>query len=134
MNMRLSSLTSILVVAGICLVASIAPLAALGPPPSDAPAAATDAMTPYRTTAGEILKAFKAGDIDTAKAKGRAIQKAWDSEQKDLKAKSPEAWKACDKAMDAFVKPIIHQADPDPAKVQTAYDDFIATLNDAAKS
>jgi hypothetical protein len=84
--------------------------------------------------AEEILKAFKAGDMDTAKAKGREIQKAWDSEQKKLKSRAPEVRKAVDRAMDAFVKPIIKQADPDPAKVQAAYDDYIAKLDIAAKS
>jgi hypothetical protein len=129
--MRFSSLAAVLVAAGICCVASAAPLAALAPPQSDAP---TDAMTPYRTTAKDILKAFKAGNMDTAKAKGREIQKAWDSEQKKLKSRAPDAWKAVDHAMDLFVKPIIHEANPDPAKVQTAYDGFIAKLDAAAKS
>jgi hypothetical protein len=116
------------------LIASIGSVAALAPPQSDESAAATDSMTPYRTTAKEILKAFKAGNMDAAKAKGREIQKAWDSEQKALKARAPSAWKAVDHAMDAFVKPIIHEAAPDPAKVQAAYDDFIAKLDAAAKS
>jgi hypothetical protein len=134
MNMRFSSLAAVLVVAGICSIANTAVLAAPGPPQSDPPAAATDAMTPYRTMAEDILKAFKAGNMDAAKAKGREIQKAWDSEQKGLKAKSPKIWKATDRAMDAFVKPIIKKTDPDPAKVQSAYDDYIAKLNTAAKS
>lgn len=131
MFMRLCRLAFVFVAAGICSVASAAPLA---PPQSDVSAAATDSMTPYRTMAEDILKAFKTGDMDTAKAKGRAIQKAWDSEQKALKAKSRETWKAADAAMDAFVKPIIKQTDLDPAKVQAAYDDYIAKLDAAAKS
>jgi hypothetical protein len=131
MFMRLSRLASVFVVAAICSMASATPLA---PPESDASAAAADSMTPYRTMAADILKAFKTGDLDTAKAKGRAIQKAWDSEQKALKARSPETWKAADAAMDAFVKPIIKQTDPDPAKVQAAYEDFIAKLDAAAKA
>ncbi len=134
MFMRLSRLASVFVTAGICLVASAAPLAALAPPPSDESAEATDSMTPYRTMAKDILKAFKADDMDTAKAKSREIQKAWDSEQKALKERDHETWKAADVAMDVFVKPILKHAELDPAKVQAAYEDFIAKLDAAAKA
>jgi hypothetical protein len=131
---RISRLAAVFLAAGICAAASAAPLAALAPPMSDESAAATDSMTSYRTTAEEILKAFKAGNVDAAKAKGREIQKAWDSEQKELKARAHEAWKAADHAMDLFVKPIINEAHPDPAAVEAAYDNFIAKLDAAAKS
>jgi hypothetical protein len=97
-------------------------------------AAPTDSMTPYRTTAAEILSAFKAGNMDTAIAKSKEIQKAWDSEQKALKGRAEDVWKAADHAMDLFVKPIIKDANLDPAKVQAAYDAYISTLDAAAKS
>jgi hypothetical protein len=96
-------------------------------------AAPTDTMTPYRTTAEEILKAFKAGNMDAAITKSKEIQKAWDGEQKALKARAKDVWKAADHAMDLFVKPIIKDANLDPAKVQAAYDAYISTLDAAAK-
>jgi hypothetical protein len=96
----------------------------------------TDDMTPYRTMAKDILTAFKTGDMETAKAKSKEIQKAWDHEQKALKSRAPDKWKAADKAMDGLVKPILWKgllkAKPDPAKVQTAYNAYIATLDAAA--
>ena len=92
----------------------------------------TDEMTPYRVMAGDILNAYKAGDMTTAKAKSKEIQKVWDHGQKALKSRSPEKWKAADKAMDGFVKPILRKAKLDPAKVQTAYEDYIAKLDAAA--
>jgi hypothetical protein len=97
-------------------------------------AAPTDSMTPYRTTAAEILNAFKAGNMDAAKSKSKEIQKAWDGEQKALKARAEDVWKAADHAMDLFVKPIIKDDDLDAAKVQAAYDAYISTLDAAAKS
>jgi hypothetical protein len=96
--------------------------------------APTDSMTPYRTTAAEILNAFKAGNMDTAIAKSKEIQKAWDGEQKALKDRAKDVWKAADHAMDLFVKPIIKDDNLDPAKVQAAYDAYISTLDAAAKS
>ncbi len=118
-------LLTILLAAGffavaICSIASAA---------SDA---ATDDMTSYRTMAKDILTAFKAGDMETAKAKSKEIQKVWDHGQKDLKSRSPEKWKAADKAMDGFVKPILRKAKLDPTKVQTAYEDYMAKLDAAA--
>lgn len=98
-----------------------------------ATAQTNDRMTPYRTMAADALTAFKAGDMATAKAKSRELEKAWDSQQKDLKAKSPEVWKSVDDAMDAFIKPLMKGGSPDAAKVQAAYDDFIAKLDAAAK-
>lgn len=133
MFMRLSRLHTVLVIAGIFLVASAAPLAAPASPPSEESAAATDAMTPYRTMATEVLKAFKADDMPTAQAKAKELQKAWDSGQKDLNSRSHDAWKAVDKAMDVFIKPIIKKAELDAATVQAAYKDFIAKLDAAAK-
>jgi hypothetical protein len=44
-----------------------------------------------------------------------------------------DLWGQIDKAMDAFIKPVQGKS-PDPAKVQTAYDTFIAKLQLAVKS
>jgi hypothetical protein len=58
---------------------------------------------------------------------------AWDIREKALQKKSPDVWGQIDKAMDAFVKPLQDKA-PDPAKVQTSYDTFMAKLQLAVKS
>jgi len=90
-------------------------------------AAADDNMTPYRNMAADTLTAFKAHDTTTAKKKARELEVAWDSQQKALQKKSPDVWGQIDKAMDAFIKPMQGKS-PDPDKIQTAYDAFIAKL------
>jgi hypothetical protein len=95
--------------------------------------AADDNMTPYRTLAADTLKAFKAHDMPTAKKKARELEVAWDTREKALQKKSPDLWGQIDKAMDAFIKPMQDKS-PDPAKVQMAYDTFIAKLQLAVKS
>ena len=97
-------------------------------------AAADDNMTPYRKLAADTLTAFKAADMPTAKKKARELEVAWDTREKALQKKSPDRWGQIDKAMDAFIKPVMQGRLPDPAKVQTAYDTFIAKLQLAVKS
>ena len=92
-----------------------------------------DNMTPYRTLAADTLKAFQAHDMPTAKKKARELEVAWDSGEKALQKKSPDLWGQIDKAMDGFIKPLQGKS-PDPAKVQAAYDTFIAKLQLAVKS
>ena len=99
--------------------------------PAGAPAA-DDNMTPYRKLATDTLLAFKAHDIPTVKKKARELEVAWDTQEKALKKKSPDLWGQIDMAMDAFIKPA-QEKSPDPAKVQTAYDTFIAKLQLAVK-
>lgn len=93
----------------------------------------TDSMTHYRELAAAALTAFKAGDMATAKTKARDLEKAWDGEQKALKASAPDVWKSVDDAMDAFIKPLMKGGSPDAASVQSTYDAFIAKLDAAAK-
>jgi hypothetical protein len=95
--------------------------------PAAGVAAADDNMTPYRKLAADTLQAFKAHDMPTAKKKARELEAAWDTREKALQKKSPDLWGEIDKAMDAFIKPVQGKS-PDPAKVQTAYDTFIAKL------
>ena len=102
-------------------------------PPAAGAVAADDNMTPYRTLAAETLKAFKAQDVPTAKKKARELEVAWDTREKALQKKSPDLWGQIDKAMDAFIKPMQDKS-PDPVKVQTAYDIFIAKLQLAVNS
>lgn len=124
------------------MIVTAAVIALSGPvstPVSAAPipvptAQTTDSMTPYRTMATDALKAFKAGDMATAKAKSSELEKAWDTQQKALRSKSPAVWKSVDDAMDVFIKPLMKGGKLDAAKVQSAYDDFIAKLDAAAKN
>ena len=100
-------------------------------PVAGAPAA-DDNMTPYRKLATETLQAFKAHDMPTAKKKARELEVAWDTREKALQKKSPDLWGQIDQAMDVFIKPMQDKS-PDPAKVQMAYDTFIAKLQLAVK-
>ena len=96
-------------------------------------ASADDNMTPYRTLAADTMTAFKAHDMSTAKKKARELEKAWDDGEKALEKKSPDLWTQIDKAMDVFVKPVMNDKSPDAAKVQAAYDTFIAKLQLAVR-
>jgi hypothetical protein len=95
-------------------------------------AAVDDNMTPYRKLATDALNAFQAHDIPTAKKKARQLEVAWDTNEKTLRKKSPDVWGQIDKAMDEFIKPL--GKSPDPAKVQAAYDAYIAKLQLAVQS
>ena len=95
--------------------------------------AGEDNMSPYRKLATDTLQAFKAHDFPTAKKKARELEVAWDTREKALEKKSPDLWGQIDKAMDAFIKPMKEKS-PDPAKVQTAYDTFLAKLQLAVQS
>ena len=116
-----------LTVCGTIALSAQEPKAAPGVPAAD------DNMTPYRKLAADTLTAFKAHDMSTAKKKARELEVAWDTREKALQKKSPDLWGQIDKAMDAFIKPVQGKP-PDPAKVQTAYDTFIAKLQLAVKS
>ena len=95
--------------------------------------AADDNMTPYRMLAADTLTAFKAHDAPTTKKKARELETAWDTNEKALQKKNPDLWGQIDKAMDAFIKPVQGKS-PDPAKVEMAYDAFIAKLQLAVGS
>jgi len=108
--------------------------AAQEPKPAAGAVVPDDNMTPYRKLAADTLTAFKAHDMPTAKKKARELEVAWDKGEKTLEKKSPDVWGQIDKAMDAFIKPVMHDKSPDAAKVQTTYDAFIAKLQLAIKS
>jgi hypothetical protein len=97
--------------------------------PSASAVAADDSMQLYRQLAAETLAAFQTHDMSTARKKARELEVTWDSREKALQKKSPDLWGQIDKAMDAFIKPVMKDKAPDPAKVQTAYDTYIATLH-----
>jgi len=129
-NMKSSIGTAMLVVLTVC---GSMP-SAQEPKPAASAAAAQDNMTPYRNLAADTLQAFKANDMPTAKKKARELEVAWDKNEKALQKKSPDLWEQIDKAMDGFIKPVMKDKSPDPAKVQTAYDTFIAKLQLAVKT
>jgi hypothetical protein len=91
-----------------------------------------DNMTPYRNLATDTLTAFKANDLAAARKKAKALETAWDKNEKALQKKSPDIWGQIDKAMDDFIKPLSVKS-PDAGKVQAAYDAFIAKLQLAVK-
>jgi carbonic anhydrase len=102
--------------------------------PAAAAVAADNNMTPYRNLAADTLTAFKAHDMATAKKKARELEVAWDTREKTLQKKSPDLWGQIDKAMDAFIKPVMQGKSLDPATVETAYNTYIAKLQLAVKS
>src|SRR5205814_6920415 len=84
-------------------------VSAESPRPVNRPAiapAVDDNMTPYRKLASDTLEAFKARDLATARRNGKALETAWDKNEKALQKSSPEVWKEIDKAMDDFIKPL----------------------------
>lgn len=93
---------------------------------------ADDNMTPYRKMATDALTAFKAHDLAGAKKKAKALETAWDDDQKALKKQAPDVWDQIDKAMDDFIKPLQGKA-PDAEKIQAAYDVFIDKLRLAVR-
>jgi hypothetical protein len=104
------------------------------PPVGQSTPAADNNMTPYRNLAADILTTFKAHDMATAKKKARELEVAWDTREKTLQKKSPDLWGQIDKAMDAFIKPVMQDKSLDPATVETAYNTYIAKLQLAVKS
>src|SRR3954465_15710810 len=110
MNLRTSQATA--AVAAVILLA-VSAFASAAVRPTAAAVQTADSMTSYRTMATDALTAFKAGAKAAAKTKSRDLAKAWDGQQKDLKAKSPTVWKSVDDAMDAFIKPLMKGGSPD---------------------
>ena len=96
--------------------------------------AADDNMTPYRKLATETLQAFMSHDRTAAKTKARELEVAWDTHEKALQKKSPDLWGQIDRAMDGFIKPVLQGKSPDPAKIQAAYDTYLAKLQLAINS
>jgi len=54
--------------------------------------------------------------------------------KKRCKRNPPDLWGQIDKAMDAFIKPVMQDKSTHPTKVQMAYDTYIAKLQLAVKS
>ena len=133
-SIRIAMLAT-LTVCGTIALAGEEPKPAIGQSTSAAGvSAADDNMTPYRKLAADTLAAFQARDMSTARKKARELEVAWDSREKALQKKSPDLWGQIDRAMDAFIKPVMQNKSLDPARMQTAYDTYIAKLQLAARS
>jgi len=96
-------------------------------------------MGAYRALAQMSYQAFQKGDKATAAELARVLERVWDqgewhntSEGSYCKANRPVC-QPIDKAMDAFIDPIIHSSTkaPDSAAVQTAYNAFLDKLKQA---
>src|SRR5579862_2605546 len=118
---------------GAAVLATLAwtPVATAGEDGASGAALRASNIAAYKTLADETLKAFKAGDMATAKKKAKELEKAWDTTGKSDLAKKQDLWKEIDTAMDGFIDPILKEEKPDPAKVEMGYKDFIAKLNKA---
>ena len=124
---------AIVAVAGLCATTITAARETTGAAPARTRLSVRDDnMTPYRNMATEVLKAFKAHDLATARKRAKDLETMWDKNEKKLEKDSPEVWKQIDQAMDEFIKPLSAKA-PDADKVQSTYDAFIAKLKLAVK-
>jgi hypothetical protein len=90
-------------------------------------------MGVYRALAQLSYQAFQKGDNATAAELARILERAWDKGEGDLSKSSPDTWKQIDESMDVFIKPLIRYSAkaPDPAQVQTAYNEYMEKLKQA---
>ena len=127
-SVRIAVLVTLTACGAIAITAEEANPAANQSKPAARAVAADDNMTLYRQLAAETLAAFQAHDLSTARKKARELEVMWDTREKALQKKSPDLWRQIDRAMDAFIKPVMQGKSLDAAKVQTAYDTYIAKL------
>jgi hypothetical protein len=92
----------------------------------------------YRALAELSFQAFEKGDSATAAELSRILERTWDGAEggggdRSLVKTNKELFEQIDKAMDDFIKPVIHYAvkAPDPASVKAAYKDFLDKLEQA---
>jgi hypothetical protein len=90
-------------------------------------------MGTYSTLARVVYETYKKGDMKLAAVLGQILNNTWDHGEKALLASSPELWATIDRAMDAFIMPIIryHGGMPDAADVDKKYGDYITKLKKA---
>ena len=96
-------------------------------------------MGAYRALAELSFRAFQKGDTSTAAELARVLERTWDqgewknsSDGSYCKA-NREVCQPIDHALDVFIGPIMNYAKqaPNPATVQTAYQDFLDKLKQA---
>jgi hypothetical protein len=89
-------------------------------------------MGAYRALAQLSFKAFQKGDNATAATLARILERAWDKGEADFEKSNPDLRGKIDRAMDAFIKPLMAYANkrPDPIQVQAAYKDYLDKLKE----
>jgi hypothetical protein len=92
-------------------------------------------MGAYRALAQLSFLAFQKRDMATASELARIIERTWDAAEagsgpKSLEKKDKALFDRIDRAMDAFVKPVIQYSTtaPNPAAVEAAYNEFLKQL------
>lgn len=92
-------------------------------------------MGPYRALAQLSFQAFQKGDNATTAELARILERTWDAAEEgggdhSLAKTNKDRFEQIDKAMDVFIKPVMHYATkpPEPVAVQTAYNDFLDKL------
>jgi hypothetical protein len=92
-------------------------------------------MGAYRALAQLSYQALQNGDNATAAELARVLERTWDAAEeggggKSLVKTNKDLFENIDKAMDVFIKPIMHYATkaPDPAAVQVAYNEYLKKL------
>lgn len=95
-------------------------------------------MGAYQALAEMSYRAFQKGDNATAAELARVLERAWDAAEggggdRSLAKTNKELFGAIDKAMDVYIKPVMNYAakTPDPASIETAYNDFLEKLKQA---
>jgi hypothetical protein len=95
-------------------------------------------MGTYRALAELSFHAFQKGDGVTAAKLARILERAWDKSEegggeKALAKTNSQLFEQIDRAMDVFIKPLIgyEKATPDPAKVESAYSEYLELLKQA---
>ena len=92
-------------------------------------------MGPYRALAQLVLNASQKGDNATAATLAKILERTWDKSEDyggdtALSKTNKQAFNEIDKAMDEFVMLFLERpnAAPDPARVRTAYNNYIEKL------
>jgi hypothetical protein len=92
-------------------------------------------MGAYRALAQLSYLTFQKGDKATAATLARILERTWDNGEevggdKSLFKTNRDLFAQIDRAMDAFIKPMLRYAtkDPDAAALQTAYNDYLDKL------
>ena len=131
-----------LTIATLVLAASFGGMAVDTPCGAATPNAATEASASapvygkeetahLKTIASKALEAVTAGKKPEAVAKITELEKAWDHQEKAMKAKSPALWTALDTALDQAIKAI--RSKGNLAEGKAALEDFTKQLEQATK-
>ncbi len=116
------------------------PVAALtaGTKPSQVAGVDNTPMGPYRALAELSLEAYDHGDLPRAAKLSRILERLWDAAEEhggewSLAKNNGALFEDIDRAMDAFINPLIDYATkaPDAAAVHSAFNNFLRQLRRA---